>query len=65
MGWQKINLKSKEPVGKYTRAGQFGKAIFCPHCNAKRVVYHFTWTEIPCADCRQNVPKNEWEVEIN
>ena len=50
-------------VNKYTRAAYNGKEIFCPKCNAKNKVYHFSWCAITCGECKKMVDKYEWFLE--
>ena len=50
-------------VHKYTRASQYGKEIYCPKCNYKNKVYHFSWSAITCSDCKQMVDKYNWLLE--
>ena len=47
-------------VTDYTRAGSDGKEILSPCCSASRVVYHFAWDALTCAECRGEVQKQDW-----
>ena len=49
-------------VNKYTRAGQYGKAICCPECDNIQTVYHFAWSGLTCLSCKQSVDKYRWKV---
>ena len=49
-------------VTKYTRAGQYGKAICCPECDNIQTVYHFAWSGLKCLNCKQSVDKYDWRV---
>ena len=49
-------------VNKYTRAGQYGKAICCPECKDVMTVYHFAWSRLECLNCKQSVDKYDWRV---
>ncbi len=49
-------------VNKYTRAGQYGKAICCPVCDNIQTVYHFAWSGLTCLSCKQSVAKYDWKV---
>ena len=51
-------------VSKYTRAGNNGRAIVCPNCNAKHKVSHFSWTALSCRDCGKYINKEEWTVAL-
>jgi ribosomal protein S27E len=50
-------------VTKHTRAGFYGKKIYCPHCGNRHVVYHFGWSALGCSDCGEMVEKTEWLLE--
>ena len=50
-------------VNKYTRAGQYGKAICCPVCDNIQTVYHFAWSGLTCPQCKQSVDKYDWKVK--
>ena len=49
-------------VNRYTRAGQDGKWITCPHCSQTSKVYHFSSSALTCQCCRESVNKSQWEV---
>ena len=49
-------------VNRYTRAGQWGRMIRCPHCKNITTVYHFAWSGLQCQKCKKMVDKNEWDV---
>jgi ribosomal protein S27E len=49
-------------VDRYTRAGQYGRMISCPHCKNKTTVFHFAWSGLKCQKCKKMVDKNEWNV---
>ena len=49
-------------VTKYTRSGQYGKAIVCPECDNIRTVYHFNFSGLTCPQCKQSVDKYSWKV---
>jgi len=49
-------------VDKHTRACDLGKRIYCPSCGVKKRVYHFSWSAIPCDNCKKWHDKNEWLV---
>jgi hypothetical protein len=49
-------------VDRYTRAGARGKAIFCPHCQDRRVMYHFNWDALLCGPCNVPVAKKDWHL---
>jgi len=49
-------------VNRYTKAGANGKEIFCPTCNTKVIVYHFSWGAITCPTCNVLVDKENWET---
>jgi len=58
-----------DKVNKYTRSGRDGRAIFCPECDHPTVVYHFSWSGIPCWNCddpfkpERFFNKEEWYIE--
>ena len=47
---------------KTARAGKYGKDLFCPHCNHKHTVYHFSWSALGCQKCKRMVAKLDWWV---
>jgi ribosomal protein S27E len=47
-------------VNRYTRAGNQGKDIICPHCSSVHTVYHFAWSAIVCEHCQQEVEKQSF-----
>ena len=51
-----------EKVGKYTRAGMWGKTIVCPECNKVATVFHFAWSALGCQHCGTMVDKYEWKL---
>ena len=56
------HLKNCTNVNRYTRAGQNGKFIICPHCNQGAFVFHFSWSALSCQHCNAMVEKNQWKV---
>jgi hypothetical protein len=50
-------------VTGHTRAGESGRLITCPHCQAQDRVYHFTWAALTCKACKAKVQKLEWVEE--
>ena len=56
------DLTITKKVDRYTRAGQFGKFIVCPHCNQGAFVFHFSWSALNCQHCDTMIEKNEWRV---
>ena len=47
---------------KNARAGKYGKDLFCPYCNHKHTVYHFSWSALVCHHCNRTVEKLDWWV---
>ena len=56
------NLTIPNKVNRYTRAGQLGKFIVCPHCNQGATVFHFSWSALSCQHCDNMIDKNDWKV---
>ena len=56
------DLTITKKVDRYTRAGQFGKFIVCPHCNQGAFVFHFSWSALSCQHCDTMIEKNDWKV---
>ena len=56
------DLTITKKVDRYTRAGQFGKFIVCPHCNQGATVFHFSWSALTCQHCDTMIEKNQWKV---
>ena len=56
------NLTIPKKVNRYTRAGQLGKFIVCPHCNQGATVFHFSWSALSCQHCGAMVEKNQWRL---
>ena len=55
-------LEHPRKVDRYTRAGARGKAIYCPHCQDRRVMYHFHWDALLCGPCNVPVAKKDWHL---
>ena len=53
---------TKMNVTKNTRAGYGGRNIFCPKCDNRSRVYHFSWSALSCQSCGKSVNKEEWEL---
>lgn len=61
-------------VNKHTRAGRYGKLIFCPECFLSTRVFHFSWSGMWCKNkkCHRSyeqspnisIPKNEWFINV-
>ena len=47
---------------KTARAGKYGKDLFCPYCNHKHTVYHFSWSALCCIHCDAAVNKLDWRL---
>ena len=45
---------------KSARAGKYGKDLFCPYCNHKHTVYHFSWSALVCHHCNRTIEKLDW-----
>ena len=56
------NLTIPNKVNRYTRAGQLGKFIVCPHYNQGATVFHFSWSALSCQHCNAMVEKYQWKV---
>ena len=56
------DLTITKKVDRYTRAGQLGKFIVCPHCNQGKTVFHFSWSALSCQECGVMVEKNQWRL---
>ena len=50
---------------KTARAGKYGKDLFCPYCNHKHTVYHFSWSALSCHHCNRTIEKLDWWVSSN
>ena len=50
-------------VNKNTRAGHQGKDIVCPKCNHVGKVYHFTWGNLGCINCKKIINKYDWIIK--
>ncbi len=51
-------------MNRYTRAGKYGKTIYCPVCGEPEVVYHFSWAAMTCPSCNTSSNKNNWLVGV-
>lgn len=49
-------------VNKYTKAGQFGKTIYCPFCSERKLVSNFRWVLARCQKCRIYINKTNWNI---
>ena len=50
-------------VNRHTRAGKNGKQILCPECREWSTVYHFSWSQLTCIHCEEDVNKEDFIVE--
>jgi RecJ-like exonuclease len=53
-------VKAENKVNRWTRAGEQGREIYCPHCDSETRVYNFSWSRISCSGCRKDVEKTDW-----
>ena len=56
------DLTITKKVDRYTRAGQLGKFIVCPHCNQGNFVFHFSWSALSCQHCDTMIDKYDWKL---
>ena len=49
-------------VTKNTRAGYGGRNIFCPKCDNRSRVYHFSWSALSCQHCDTMIDKYDWKL---
>ena len=49
-------------VNRYTRAGYGGRNIFCPKCDKRSRVFHFSWSALNCQHCDTMIDKNQWRT---
>jgi hypothetical protein len=49
-------------VDRWTRAGESGRFIKCPHCGAKVRVGHFSWSALQCTSCKTMIDKYRWSI---
>ena len=52
-------------VNRHTRAGKNGKQILCPECREWSTVYHFSWDQLTCIHCEEDVKKSDFIVEVS
>jgi len=50
-------------INRYTRAAVKGKEIYCPYCEQKAIVFHFSWFSLVCQHCDKEVRKYQWSYE--
>jgi len=53
---------TKMNVTKNTRAGYGGRNIFCPKCDNRSRVYHFSWSALSCQHCDTMIDKYDWKL---
>ena len=51
-------------VNRYTRAGKNGKQILCPECREWATVYHFSWSQLRCIHCEEDINKEDFIIEV-
>jgi len=51
-------------VTNHTRAGRDGKTIYCPNCNEAHHMGHFSWSAFVCVNCKAEVEKTEFMLEV-
>ena len=56
------NLTISKKVNRYTRAGYGGRNIFCPKCDKRARVYHFSWSALQCQHCNSMIDKYNWKL---
>ena len=56
---KKGTKNNQTKVTSRTRAVADGKAVYCPKCNHKEVLYHFNFTAVQCDNCKLMIPKGE------
>jgi len=49
---------------RYSRCKRYsGALIKCPECQGIGRVYHLTWCDITCQNCRKMINKYDWLIE--
>ena len=56
-------MKYFSNVNRHTRAGKNGKQICCPECREWSTVYHFSWSQLTCIHCEEDVNKEDFIIE--
>ena len=47
-------------VNRFTRAGKYGREVFCPKCGTSARVYHFSWVACQCDGCKKMIEKDDY-----
>lgn len=55
-----IELKA---VNRYTRIGNWGRSLLCPHCKEITLFYTSKWEVMDCSRCGKTVAKYDWLVK--
>ena len=59
----KFNIEPiTKKVNRHTRAGYGGRNIFCPKCDNRSRVYHFSWSALSCQHCDTMIDKYDWKL---
>jgi rubrerythrin len=51
-------------INRYTRAGKYGKTIYCPVCGEPEFVDNFSWALATCPSCDTTSYKYDWLVKV-
>jgi len=52
------------PITRYSRCKRYaGAKIQCPNCNNIGRVYHLSWSELSCQNCKKSIEKYDWLIE--
>ena len=57
-----LQIVSFTEITKYTRCGNNGRLIRCPHCHAVKRVHHLSWSALTCTNCSRSVDKFDWSI---
>ncbi len=52
------------PMTRYSRCKRYSGAIIkCPKCDELGTVYHLSWTDLRCRNCKEMIAKYDWLIE--
>ena len=52
------------PITRFSRCKRYaGALIQCPNCNTTGRVYHLSWSELSCQNCKKSIEKYDWLIE--
>ena len=61
-GFRLVTKSTRAKTGGRDGDGPRGAIIYCPNCEAPKLVFHFAWPTLYCDGCDTPVDKEEWWI---